>query len=173
MIIFLAVVFFMVKNTSMPTEEVGENRAADEVSEEVSWATVTDPQSGVTFEYPEELQAKYIKVADWPPMVQVIDEEVACLEAGEEEMQAGKTEPRTIGGKTYCVTEINEGAAGSTYTMYAYGTPLGDKYAFFVFSTQAVQCGNYDKEEMEECESERNTFNIDPIIHQIISSAKY
>jgi hypothetical protein len=67
-----------------------------------------------------------------------------------------------IGGREYCVTKVSDGAAGSTYTQYAYATAEGnDKTKIFTFTLRFVQCMNYDDPEQAECLSERDTFYPD------------
>src|SRR5690606_3694063 len=91
----------------------------------------------------------------------------ACTEAGEETARAGRTELTTVGDRTYCVTRVAEGAAGSVYTMYAYALPAGDDVVILTFSMRAPQCGNYDEPNRSECEREREAFSMDQIIDDV------
>ena len=131
------------------------------------WKTFTGPVGDSTFKYPEVLSTRYIFSIDWPPQVQILEGPFICTEAGEATDRAGKTEERTINSRIYCVTEVTEGAAGSIYTQYAYAFQTGNKAAILNFSLRLVQCGNYSKSERQDCENERETFNIDGIIDQI------
>lgn len=137
------------------------------------WKAATDSESGITFKYPEKLETKYIRVFDWPPKVAVHNKSFSCLETGSEISLAGITEKHEINGKTYCVTKISEGAAGSIYTSYVYAAPR-DNYGtiIFTFSTRMTQCGNYDETEMKECDAERAKFNMDMIADLMIQSAE-
>lgn len=139
-------------------------------SEGIQMKTFTDSVAGVTFEYPVKLSTKYMHPVDWPPKVQVLNEAFACSDAGLETGRAGKTEKRTVGSHTYCVTSINEGAAGSTYTQYAYAMQKAEKVVILTFSIQAVQCGNYNDPQKTECQNERNSFNIDNVIDPIFTT---
>lgn len=134
------------------------------------WETFNDPGRGIAFGYPRDLGTAYIHAVDWPPQVNVEDGPFTCREAGEETARAGRTESRTIGGRTYCVTRVTEGAAGSVYTLHAYAMPVADDVVILTFSLRAVQCGNYDEPQRAECERERAAFSIDPVVDAIARS---
>jgi len=129
-------------------------------------------EKGIYFKYPEKLYTQYIRVIDWPPQVNIIEENFSCTEAGSEIDRAGKTEKKTINGKDYCITKVSEGAAGSIYTQYAYAFGKNNKTIIFTFSLKFVQCVNYDETEKDSCEIERNNFDIYKIIVDIIESSK-
>lgn len=136
-----------------------------------NWKTSTDPVTGSSLRYPETIPTTYIHTVDWPPKLQLVEGPFTCIQAGQEIDRAGKTESRVINGKDYCVTTLTEGAAGSTYTQYAYATQIGGKVAVLTFTLrQASSCSNYDDPQKSECEAERATFTIDPIIGQIIET---
>lgn len=141
-----------------------------EVENIYPWQKFMDEESGITFEYPEALTTEYIEVTDWPPQVQILDEPLACTEAGDVTTRAGRTEERIIGERTYCVTETNEGAAGSVYTQYAYATEINNKTVVLTFSTRASQCENYSEPEMNECTIERGSFSPDSLIARIFQT---
>mgnify|MGYP003393041045 FL=1 len=124
------------------------------------------------FNFPENLPTKYIHALDWPPMAEVTEGEFSCIEAGKPEERAGRTERRTIGGREYCVTEVREGAAGSVYSQYTYMTEIEDKIVFLRFTTQATQCENYSEPQRSECKAERESFNIDQVVDQIVRTGR-
>jgi hypothetical protein len=131
-----------------------------------SWKLYTDSVYGITFRYPESLGTKYINIQKWPPNVQVSTEPFICSETKTEDgMQ--KTAERIINGRTYCVTEVSEGAAGHIYIQYTYAFSQNDKTVTISFTLAFVQCGNFDNPEQSECEKERQKFDIDSIIDQI------
>lgn len=132
-----------------------------------AWETFSDPSVGVSFQYPKELSTHYIHAFDWPPKISIFKETYSCTEAGQATARAGRTEERTIRGNTYCVTELVEGAAGSTYTQYAYAFEKKDRVLILTFSLRAPQCGNYDDPKKTECENERKTFSIDSLVNEI------
>jgi tryptophan-rich sensory protein len=134
------------------------------------WESYTDDEAGVSFKYPALLTTEYIRVFDWPPQVRVTDDYPECIEAGSVIDRAGRTETRTIGNTSYCVTRITEGAAGSIYDQYAYAFPISGKTAIFTFSLRSVQCGNYDDPEKLACEKERASFETDRVIDGIVDS---
>jgi len=144
------------------------------------WKTYTDTTTGISFQYPETLSTTYIHAFDWPPKIAVLNQPFVCTEGGSEIMTAGQTLKQVINGRNYCVTKESEGAAGSIYIQYAYATSAdlnnlpqeGNSTIILTFSTRMVQCGNYDDPQKTTCETERASFNIDPIIDQIVKSLK-
>jgi hypothetical protein len=138
-----------------------------------AWETYSDPSRGLLFQYPQHFGTAYIHPVDWPPQVQVLQEPYHCTEGGNETARAGRTEARTVNGHQYCVTTVAEGAAGSLYYQYAYATQLVPaKTVIFTFTARAVQCGNYDEPRRTVCEQERESFNIDGIMDQVIQTAR-
>ena len=130
-----------------------------------SWETFSDEMVGVSFLYPETLQTTYISTVDWPPQVLTNEESFTCTEAGSTAERAGGTMRTVIDDNEYCVTKVSEGAAGSTYTSYAYARSMtSGGTTIMTFSLRMPQCGNYDDPEQSVCMSEQATFSIDPIV---------
>lgn len=134
------------------------------------YATATDSKTGTTFQYPETLLAEYIRTVDWPPQVQVLNEQFTCAEAGSETARSGQTLKRMVDDRIYCVTKESEGAAGSVYTQYAYAFPKDNKTIIFTFTLRATQCVNYDELNKTICENERTAFDIDSIVDRMARS---
>ncbi len=144
---------------------VARDRASVEIPEE--WSVVHDVPSSMQFYYPDTFGTTYLTAFDWPPQLQVLNGPLTCVEAGSVIERAGKTEKRTIGGREFCVTEMQEGAAGSVYTQYAYATAVDTaRTAIFTFSTRMPQCANYDMPERSACEAERG-FDLDGLVAHI------
>lgn len=151
---------------------------------ENGWQTATDTAMGVTFQYPEKLGTKYIDTVDWPPKIQLLKKPFTCTLGGNEIQQAGQTTEQSINGRTYCITKESEGAAGSTYTQYAYAfakdyptntpdaTKAGSETVVFTFTLRFPQCANYDDPKKTECEKERTAFTIDPIVDTMARTIK-
>jgi hypothetical protein len=133
------------------------------------WQTNTDSETGATFRYPADFGSKYISAVDWPPNIQ-ITEPFACTEAGEADNRAGQTIQRDINNRTYCVTTITEGAAGSVYHQYAYAFERNGQMPILTFSVQMPQCANFDEEEQAVCEEEQENFDIDQVIDLMVST---
>lgn len=138
-----------------------------------SWKTLADESSGVTFKYPQNIDLKYVSLFDWPPKVQIINEEFTCTEAGTPTLRGGQTTKEEINGTKFCVTKIMEGAAGSTYTEYAYAFPVENKTAIFTFTLRSPNCGNYDEPQMSECKAEQDSFDFRPTVSKIAKSLKF
>lgn len=149
-------------------------------SVEATWESYIDYTRGISFKYPQSLGTKYISVVDWPPGVEIFDEDYACLEAGTTTALAGRTAEKKVLDTFYCVTEVVEGAAGSIYTQYAYAfspdaiilPQAAGKTVVLIFTTRAVQCLNYDEPLRRECEEERREFDVDAVVHRIAQTLK-
>lgn len=135
-----------------------------------AWQIFSELERGISFRYPSELTTSYIFALDWPPQVQVLDLPFTCTEAGSESERAGRTERRLVDSRTYCVTRVTQGAAGSIYTQYAYAFPSGERTVVLTFSLRAVQCSNYDESQRRECEDERATFDLDGVVDRVAVS---
>jgi len=151
------------------TKKPKENTAPITTTE---WKTFSDEAMGITFQYPENFFTTYIDATDWPPVANIIDGPLACVDSGEETVQAGKTESKTINQHEYCITKVVEGAAGSTYTQYAYAREIQNKYIFLTFTLRAPQCVNYDDPKKSACIGEEATFDINSIIDGIFETIK-
>ncbi len=136
-------------------------------------APVTNPASNNNQnQEPVELNTKYIHPVDWPPQIQITSEPFTCTEAGSPIERAGQTKKEIINGREYCVTQVVEGAAGSTYTQYAYAADANGKEVILTFTLQAVQCANYDEPQKTECANERTSFDIGQIVDKIFQTIK-
>ncbi len=136
------------------------------------FTTFTDPSTGYTFQYPLKLGTTYVNVVDWPPKIQEVSGPFSCVEAGLENARTGITERRVIGGREYCVTRESEGAAGSTYTNYAYAMLYKDSVLILTFSLRMPQCMNYDNPQRSSCYIEEAGFNIDNVVEGIVGSLR-
>lgn len=129
-------------------------------------------QGEISFKYPQNLPASYISVQEWPPKIEITDNEFNCPETS---LQDGSVEIITnkiINGKTYCVRATNEGAAGSIYTIYFYLTPLDNKLLTLNFVLKYPNCENYDDPQKTQCFQERQSFDLDNLIDQIVQTIK-
>ena len=125
------------------------------------WRFATTPD--YTFQYPADPGLEYVELTDWPPMVELTTDVFVCTEAGTETDRAGRTEQVTMGDRQYCRTIIVEGAAGSTYTQYAYAFPRDEGTAIMTFSTRTPTCGNFAGNEVAACEAEVEGFEVDDL----------
>lgn len=107
-----------------------------------------------------KLNTKYIKSQDlWPPKASITAGSYSCTPSNTE---VGKVEERDIDGHTYCINTLNEGAAGSTYSIYTYTSAVNTStVARTTFTLRYVQCMNYDNPNQSECLAERKNFNPD------------
>ncbi|MBP6884134.1 MAG: hypothetical protein KBC06_02790 [Candidatus Pacebacteria bacterium] len=163
-IAFIAGILFLTKNS--PQQAKPSNVSM------VGWETYLDPSTGINFQYPAFIPTTYIHLVDWPPQVHLTNEAFSCTPGGSAIERGGVTREQTINGHRYCVTQAVEGAAGSTYTLYAFGTELQGKMTYFTFSLRASQCVNYDEPQRSACQNERDIFSVDSTIDQIIQSTR-
>jgi hypothetical protein len=137
-----------------------------------SWETKVDAASKVEFKYPKSIEKEYITATDWPPVARIASEKFSCLEAGLETGRAGITGLFVVNGNSYCVTKVSEGAAGSTYTQYAYARDVLGKNVILTFTLRFPQCANYNDPKKTECETERTAFNLNGLVDQIFGTMK-
>lgn len=138
-----------------------------------TWKTFIDSDSGLSFRYPDPLvldsntkvSPQYIRLVDWPPRFSITDEKYRC----------NKEERKRVNGREYCLTEEQEGAAGSVYSTYTYRFPieyvnsaLEHKTVSLVFTLQFPQCANYNETEKEACEQEQSQFDINGIVDTMV-----
>ncbi len=131
---------------------------------------VATSSAGLSFRYPASFGTTYTSPVDWPPQIERTKEPFVCTEAGLEGGRAGITEQREIGKRSYCVTTVSEGAAGSTYKQLAYATNRMGETIILTFTTREPQCANYPAIEKLTCEQERITFNLDSFVDKIVST---
>lgn len=139
--------------------------------ESKNWVATTTVED-VVFNYPPILSTSYISAVEWPPQVKILKQKFSCVSSGNEILAGGKTESRIINNRTYCVTQVSEGAAGSVYTSYTYALPKDDKTIVLTFTLRFVQCQNYDELKASECETERAIFEVDKIADEIAQTVE-
>lgn len=162
-VILLAWVFLGGKN--MPNFGQQNNQQQNTQSQNYS-------DNAVSFQYPHTLGTTYIEPIDWPPKAQVVKEKFTCTTAGSETEQAGKTQPLTINGHNYCVTKFTQGAAGSLYSLYAYGFEKDGKTVILSFGLRFPQCDNYEGDKKAACKAEENSFDVNGMVDTMASTVQ-
>jgi len=129
---------------------------------------------GATFQYPEQLQTKYIFTQEWPPKLQVIDNAVFSCQQGGLGINGrpGMTIQKKINNIVYCIENASEGTAGTFYTDYTYTFLKADKLVKLSFTLAYPECDNYGDPQKTECEQERQTFDLDVLINRIAESVR-
>lgn len=134
------------------------------------WTTTTNDQ-GITFQYPKELLAKYVSVAEWPPVIMIETGTYSCKTTPQEvSSMSDITSERLVDNRTYCLNIKNEGAAGSVYSSYVYTTTRNNELVKVSFTLQYPNCNNYDEAQSKACTNEREAFDIDSIVDRIVQS---
>ena len=134
------------------------------------WTTITNDQ-GITFQYPKELLAKYVSVAEWPPVIKIETGTYSCKTTPQEvSSMSDITSERMVDNRTYCVNVKHEGAAGSVYSAYTYTTARNNELIKVIFTLQYPNCNNYDEVQSKACTNEREAFDIDSTVDRIVQS---
>ena len=133
------------------------------------------------YQFPKEIDANYISVEDWkvkivenesnyPGKFKVIENGITCEETPAESSLPNRTYSKVIDNKSYCIEAKSEGAAGTTYTEYAYSTLKDNDLITISFLAKYTSCGNYPEPKRVECEEEREIFNLDQVVSEVVSS---
>jgi len=141
-----------------------------EVFGPTSWLTFEDKEQNISFSYPKSFTTNYMSVVAWPPKVTVSDKAYNCPVTDATSSLPNRISERRVDDRTYCVTAISEGAAGSVFTEYTYSASRDGKLINIGFTLRYPQCYNYDEPEKSACEGERETFDLDSVIDKIAQS---
>jgi len=138
----------------------------------VGWLDFTDIEQKIVFSYPQDLGKKYISPQEWPPVVAVSTGEFTCLATADTSSQASRVSERQINNHNYCISADSEGAAGSTYTTYVYTTQRVGRLISVTFTLRYPQCLNYDDPQQTACVDERQNFDIDALLDEMVASIR-
>ncbi|MCF7865139.1 MAG: hypothetical protein K9M11_01350 [Candidatus Pacebacteria bacterium] len=175
--VVLVVLASFIYSISSPNKDI--NTDSQTASSTPSSSTSTAQNSTTTKLVDYKWIEQYIHPVEWPPKFSTLDQAFSCTESAVSDQtglpisQGGQTTMRTIGTRTYCITQESEGAAGSTYTTYIYkfassnggGAKTTD---VLEFTLRAVQCLNYDDPQKTACEDERKSIDIDVIVDSVV-----
>lgn len=134
--------------------------------------TYMNAKQAIAYGYPRTLPTKYISVAEWPPKVWVgMNQQFSCATTSTTSNPAFEnSQLKTIGGRVYCINNLNDGAAGSIYSHYSYFTEQDGNFVSVQFTLREVQCDNYDDPQKTECKTERAAFDPDAVATGVMSS---
>jgi len=137
----------------------------------ISSAALTKESNGVIFQYPVNLPVKYVSAQDWPPSVKIKPGEYSCIQTPPTSSLAQIRAQRTTGGRVYCVDFKSEGLPGSVNLTYNYTTQIEKGRLLDVsFVLNYVNCANYEKEANQICSAEREIFNPDDLVDEIVTN---
>ncbi|MFA6304391.1 MAG: Gmad2 immunoglobulin-like domain-containing protein [Patescibacteria group bacterium] len=134
------------------------------------WKTLTDSLQGISFKYPEKLSANFTSTVAWPPVVKVEIGKFICNAQDGTASLPSRIIKRLVDDRVYCVEAMSEGAAGSTYTSYAYTTAQFGKLITLSFTLRYPQCLNYDDPQKTSCQNERESFDLDGVVDRMFQS---
>ncbi len=166
---FFAVLLVFSYLASRPTTPLPSSPLGNATSSREGWLTALEDDQ-FTFLYPADFDTTYISPVDWPPVAELVSEPFSCSPAGVTTARSGATRSRIIDNKELCITEVVEGAAGSTYTQRAYAFAYGTSTAILTFTTRHPQCANYPDPERSVCEAEQNSLDLDLVVRQIVDT---
>lgn len=105
------------------------------------------------------------KAEEYPRLESWVENgEIACNETPLESSLLLRISKKEMNGKKYCIASSSEGAAGSVYAQYSYTTVIKDNVYVINFVARYNNCGNYPKEELVKCATERENFNLDVLV---------
>ncbi len=174
LLIFVGVIGIMIRYASLSDPTLSPSLTPPPVATTTDnnmWKTLTQAETGISFRYPERLSTEFITAQMWPPNMRVATGTLVCVEKVEDRGES--TMKRVIDGRLYCVIEQNEGAAGSIYTIYTYQTQQEGKILSADVTLRAVQCANYDEPKRTSCGEEREAFDMDNLMDEIIQSVTF
>lgn len=140
-------------------------------------------KSKISFDIPDNLETEYISVRDWevkvfdskdeyPPEFNLVEGRLSCKKKSAESNLPTKMGKRTIHGQKYCIKSLSQGAAGSIYTEYTYATVKSNDLVTVSLTVCYPQCVNYDQRRRSECQKERQEFDLDQVVHQVVESVE-
>ncbi|MBN2198038.1 hypothetical protein JW698_02520 [Candidatus Wolfebacteria bacterium] len=129
---------------------------------------------GISFQYPEKLNTQYIFTYKWPPTIKIESGDFSCMETSQEESGLSEIISQKIfNGRLYCVKTKNEGAAGNIYSSYTYTAPKNGQLVELNFILRYPSCANYEESQTQVCVEEREIFNLDAIIDELLKTLKW
>ncbi|MDD3386324.1 MAG: hypothetical protein PHX92_00055 [Candidatus Pacebacteria bacterium] len=132
----------------------------------------TDKDEQLNFKIPN-IFTQYMSAQDWEiktnnQEINIKNGEIECNETPLTSSLGTAVYKKILNNKTYCVSMSSEGAAGSVYKKYDYHTLKDNNVISISVTIRATQCYNYDEPQATECVTERESFNIDNFISNII-----
>ncbi len=167
---FFAVLLVLSYLASGPTTPRAYSPAENATSTQNGWLSSEEPGGQFSFLYPADFGTKYVSPVDWPPIARIVSEPFTCIPAGTPTARSGATRSKVVENKEFCITEVVEGAAGSTYTQSAYAFAYGTSTAVLTFTTRHPQCANYPDPERGVCEAEQSALDLDLTVKQMVDT---
>lgn len=136
------------------------------------WRLSEPTSQGLRFLYPQRLTTSFISPATWPPLVERTTNKYSCKEVPITAADGPLKEIKKhiVGDREYCVTQSQEGAAGSTYRAYEYAFRFGTATYRVAFTLKFPQCMNYGEPQQGACKAEQASYDIDGLIDRIAQS---
>jgi hypothetical protein len=131
-----------------------------------------DPTGEYSFNYPAEINTKFIKSYKWPPKLVVIPGDSKCTAGESGEKHHKKIESRNIGGYDFCVTTVSKVKDNRQVHLYAYSLTQNNFTYILYFGTSSDICDDFTTGKRILCELEKKGENPDKMVIGIFQSIK-
>jgi hypothetical protein len=135
--------------------------------DEKDWRSAKDPNTDISFKYPETFGNDYVRTSAWPPAFTVSDDPFSC-----DSTSNSTPNKEIINGTAYCTSEEMVEAAGSTYTTYRVTFVKEEKTVAMSFTIQSVQCITYEGTQQSACQAAQASFKIQELTDTIANSVR-
>ena len=142
------------------------------ISDTYKWKQVTDSEQGISYQYPESLNTKYIHTNTWPPVVTVKRQKYTCLESSPVGAGSSTIQGR-VGDTIFCMTERTGAAAGTQLTDFQYTFPQAEKGTNVIevsFGLFYPTCENFEEPAQSNCKKENANLDENMIAFKIAKS---
>lgn len=130
--------------------------------DEKDWRTAKDPNTDISFKYPETFGNDYLRTNAWPPTFTLSDDPFSC-----DSVSNSTLNKEIINGTAYCTSEETSAAADSTYTAYRVTFVKEEKTITMSFAIQSVQCLTYEGTQQSACQAAQHSFEILKLVDAI------
>lgn len=139
------------------------------------WIKGKDKWSGIEFEYPSSLGAKYMTPGVWPPTISRIEDHDECGPADfQEKSMKFSLKPINFGYETYCfLSGTNaEGKTvdGKKVVYYVISKPEINDRISFSLTLYYFKCEDLPELEQFACQKEQESFNLIELAHNVLST---
>ncbi len=137
------------------------------------WLKSASEKQDLTFYYPQDFPAVYMRPKSWPPQIFVSTSTYNCLQTDPTSSLSNRITEKIVNSNAYCIEALSDGAAGSIFTEYKFSREISGRLIDLSFTLQAVQCYNYDDPRQSECIDERENFDLIELVDKIFQTINF